>query len=317
MERLHRAASRAISTCLSSSPIPLLSEASLPPLRVTLTHFVLSSYERALRLPTSYPISELTRLGVKPRLWRFSWRILHPLMLPSTSPRKSLLACPPLPPWNMLSSTVESTLSFLFSHSNPLSLTRVRHSLTLTFSHLTIWCSEQMALFLFLLAKAALAYLPTALFVVLRPLFPFPAGPVCLSLSAKACAILQALCWSRQHQQACHFSSLLLQLSPPCSLLHLSFHLNLSGRNCVLSPHVLSGYNGSPGTRFTRGTTRLISWPDVERYPCPLKSFAVSLLLCLVSTLFFSRTEGVLSHQRSSTHRLPRFPPRYLCSPSR
>ena len=42
LERLHRAASRAISGCLLSSPIPLLlSEASLPPLRVTLTHFTL------------------------------------------------------------------------------------------------------------------------------------------------------------------------------------------------------------------------------------------------------------------------------------
>ena len=40
LERLHRAASRAITGCLSSSPIPLLlSKASLPPLRVTLTHF--------------------------------------------------------------------------------------------------------------------------------------------------------------------------------------------------------------------------------------------------------------------------------------
>ena len=46
LERLHRAASRAIAGCLSSSPVPLLlSEASLPPLRVTLTHFTLSSYE--------------------------------------------------------------------------------------------------------------------------------------------------------------------------------------------------------------------------------------------------------------------------------
>ena len=56
LERLHRAASRAITGCLSSSPIPLLlSEASLPPLQVTLTHFTLFSYERALRFPTSFP----------------------------------------------------------------------------------------------------------------------------------------------------------------------------------------------------------------------------------------------------------------------
>ena len=35
------------------------------------------------------------------------------------------------------------------------------------------------------------------------------AGPECSSFSAEACAILHALCWSRQHQQVCHFSSLL------------------------------------------------------------------------------------------------------------
>ena len=75
LERLHRVTSRAISGYLSSSPIPvLLSEASLPPLRVASTHFTLSSYERALRLPTSFPISGLARLGVKPRICRSSWR---------------------------------------------------------------------------------------------------------------------------------------------------------------------------------------------------------------------------------------------------
>ena len=45
-------------------------------------------------------------------------------------------------------------------------------SLTLN-ALLTIWCSRQTALFLFLLAKAALAYLPTALYVALRPPFSF------------------------------------------------------------------------------------------------------------------------------------------------
>ena len=55
LERLHRAASRAITGCLSSSPVPLLlTEASLPPLRFTLTHFTLFSHERALRLPPPF-----------------------------------------------------------------------------------------------------------------------------------------------------------------------------------------------------------------------------------------------------------------------
>ena len=54
----------------------------------------------------------------------------------------------------------------------------------------------------------------------------------------------------------------------PCPLLHLSSYLKLcgrSGRNCILSSPVLSGYNGSPDTRFSRGTTRPMSLPDEER----------------------------------------------------
>ena len=38
----------------------------------------------------------------------------------------------------------------------------------------------------------------------------FSAGPICSSFFAEACAILHALCWSRQHQQVCDFSFLLL-----------------------------------------------------------------------------------------------------------
>ena len=127
LERLQRAASRAINGCLSSSLIPFfLTEASLPPLQVTLTHFTLSSYERALHLPTSFPISGLARLGVKPRLCRSSWRAFvstDPLMPPSTCSREALVACPPCPPWNLPSFTVESTLSTPCSRSDPL-LTR-------------------------------------------------------------------------------------------------------------------------------------------------------------------------------------------------
>ena len=43
--------------------------------------------------------------------------------------------------------------------------------------------------------------------------------------------------------------------------------------------------------------------------PCSL-----SLLLSPISTLVFSQTGGVLSHQSSLTHRFPQFSPRNLCS---
>ena len=109
------------------------------------------------------------------------------------------------------------------------------------------------------------------------------------------------------------YSSLVLS-SPPCLLFHLSFYLNQSGRNCLLSPPVLSDYNGSPDIRFSRGTTQLMSWPGGVRCLRPLQSLVVSLLLSLVSTFVFSRTGGVLSHRSSLTHRFPRFPPRNFCS---
>ena len=161
-------ASHAISGCLSSSHIPLLlPKASLPPLRVTLIHFTLLSYERALCLPTSFAISGLARLGVKPRLCRSSWRsFTHPLILPSTCSREALLACPPFPSWNLPFFTVEFILSTLCSLS--CQGAALAH---FDFLPLMIWCFGQTALFL--LAKAALVYLPTALSVALRSLFPF------------------------------------------------------------------------------------------------------------------------------------------------
>ena len=86
----------------------------------------------------------------------------------------------------------------------------MRLSLILTLSHYTIWCFGDTALFLLLLVKAAPAFLPTALSVSLRPLFPSQQAQYAEVFPLKPAPFLHALCWSRQHQQVCHFSSLLL-----------------------------------------------------------------------------------------------------------
>ena len=185
-----------------------------------------------------------------------------------------------------------------------------------------IWCSGLTALFLFFLAKAALALLPTALFVALRPLFPFRQAhyvQVFLLKPAPFCMLFAGLGSTIKSAISLLFSYYLTPVlsSPPCPLLHLSIYLKLcgrSGRNCLLSPPVLSDYNGSLNTRFSRGTTRLMSWPDGERYLRLPQSLVVSLLLSLISTLVLSQTGCVLSHLNFSTHRFPRFPPRNLCS---
>ena len=214
LECLHRAASRAIIGYISSSPIPLLlSEASLPPLWATLTHFTLSFYERALCLPTSFPISGLARHGVKPRFCTSSWRAfgsIHQLTPPSTCSREALLACPPFPSWSLSSFTVESTLSSSCSRSDP-PLSRqgaaLAHLDSLLPHDLVLWADGSVPC---PLGKGDSGVLANCFLCGNEATLSFSAGPVCSSFSAEACAISHALCWSRQHQQVCHCFSLLV-----------------------------------------------------------------------------------------------------------
>ena len=176
-----------------------------------------------------------------------------------------------------------------------------------------IWYSGQTTLFLFLLARAAPAFLPTAPSVALRPLFPFQQAQYVQVFPLKPapfCTLFAGLgSTNKSAISLLFFFCLTLVLSsPPCPLLHLFSDLILcirSGRNCLLSPPVLSDYNGSPDTHFSWGTTQLMSLPDGECYLCTLQSLVVSLLLSVVSTLVFCRTGGVLSLQNILTHRLP------------
>ena len=140
----------------------------------------------------------------------------------------------------------------------------------------------------------------------------FSAGPVCSSISAETCAILHALCWSRQHQQLCHFSSLLL-LSDSRSVLATLFSPLSILLPQSLSETVSSLLQFNQATMGPRTTTRLMSWPDGERYLRPQQCLVVTFLLSLVSTLLFSRTGGILSHLNSSTRRFLGFPPSSLC----
>ena len=322
LERLHRAASRAITGCLSSSAILLLlSEASLPPLRVTMTHFTPFSYEQALRLPTSFPISGLARLGVKPRLCRSSWRAFastHPLMLPSTCSREALLACPPCPPWNLPSFMVESTLPTPCSCSDP-PLSHQGATLThldsLPPHDLVLWTDGSVPF-----RKGGSGVLANCSLGGTEATLSFSAGPVSSSFSAEACAILHALCWSRQHQQVCHFFSLLLLSDSRSVLATLSYPPSFflsqtlwqiwqelsSLSSCSIRLQWVPGHSFLPGNDAADELARREALLAPSAIPCSL--------FPLTSRIHSSRTGGVLSHLNSSTPRFPRFPPRNLCS---
>ena len=72
---------------------------------------------------------------------------------------------------------------------------------------LVIWTDGSVSVFL---GKSGSSILANCFLCGTKATLFFLAGPVCSSFSAEACTILHALCWSRQHQQVCHFSSLYL-----------------------------------------------------------------------------------------------------------
>ena len=131
-------------------------------------------------------------------------------MLPSTFFREALLACPPFPPWNLSSFTVESTLSTPCSCSDP-PLSRqgaaLAHLDSLPPHALVLWTDGSVP---FPFGKGGSSVLANCSLCGTEATLSFSAGPVCSSCSAETCPILHALSWSRQHQQVCHFSSLLL-----------------------------------------------------------------------------------------------------------
>ena len=124
----------------------------------------------------------------------------------------------------------------------------------------------------------------------------FSAGPVCSSFSAEACAILHALCWSRQHQQVCRFSSLLL-LSDSRSVLGAlfsppSFHLSqtlwqiwqeLSSLSCSIRLQWVPGHSLLPGND---AADELAKWGALlapSAIPCSISSFIPRIHSRLIS----------------------------------
>ena len=208
----------------------------------------------------------------------------------------------------------------------PLFLAKVRFSPTLTLSPLMIWCFGLTALFLFLLARAAPAFLPTGLSVTLRPPFPFRQAQYAQVFPLKPapfCTLFAGLGSTNKSAIFLLFSSCLTLVlsSPPCPFLLSQTLWQIWQELSSLSSIYLSGYNGltlsdyneSLDTRFSRGTTRLMGWPDGGATCAPSNSLW-SLSSYFSYPLFVSRTGGVLSHRSSLTHRFPRFPPTNLCS---
>ena len=275
-------------------------EASLPPLDVILRHQTLHSYERALRLPSSFPISNLAKAERNKRLKRSSWRDFassDPLISPLSTPRESFALCPPFPPWESPLFEVNPSLPIPSADShNPI----VRRDAALEYLKslpaydLSIWTDGSVPNSL---GKGGSGVLALCSLCGIEVSLSFSAGSVCSSFTAEPHAIMHALEWTRQHQQPCIFSSLILHSdsrsvltslsSPPDFLLPSSnwqiWHsLSLLSENVSIRLQWIPGHSFLPGNEMADSLARAGALLQPSAIPCSLSPLSSSLY----STLF-------------------------------
>ena len=286
LEVLHRAACRVITGCLSSTPSSLLLlEAQLPPLKLTLEHQTLYSFERALRLPPDF--SSLYALAIKNVPCRLkkkpSWRSsCSSATLPLPSPRESLITCPPFPPWSTTHFTVSPFIPDCTGSSTArLQIASSRLS-SLPLSDIQVWTDGSVPS---LFGPGGAGVYATCSKCNTSHSLSFSSGPIASSFTAETFALKQGLAWCTSHLMTCKFQSVLfltdsqsalsiLSSAPtylqPESLWNVWSLASSLSNNTTLSFQWVPGHAGLPGNEKADLLAKTGASLPTDAIPSPL-----------------------------------------------
>ena len=196
----------------------------------------------------------------------------------------------------------------------PRLLAKVRLSPIVTLSPLMIWYSGQTALFLFLLARAAPAHLPTALSVSLRPLFPFRQAQYVQVIPLKPapfCTLFVGLGSTNKSAISLLFSyyRTLILSSPPSFLLSQTLW-QICLLSCSIKLQWVPGHSFLPGNDAADELARWGALLAPSAIPCSLSPFTSDWKRTVSSKFFdtqvpsISTEELVRSRLRCNGHSL-------------
>ena len=223
LEVLHRAASTAITGCLSSTPSSLLFlEAQLPPLKLTLEHQTLYSFERALRLPLDF--SSLHALAIKNVPCRLkkkpSWRsFCSSATKPLPSPRETLITCPPFSPQSTTHFTVSTFIPDCTGNSSARIQTASSRLSFLPPSDIQVWTDGSV---LSPFGPGGAGVYVTCSKCNTSNSLSFSSGLIASSFTAETFALKQGLAWCACHLMTCKFQSVLFLTDSQSALSILS-----------------------------------------------------------------------------------------------
>ena len=284
---LHRSACMVITGCLSSTPSSLLLlEAQLPPLKLTLEHQALSSFERTLRLPPDFSsLNALATRNVPCRLKKKPfWRSFCSSATQSLpSPRETLIMCPPFSPWTAAHFTVSpfipdctgNSTSRLQSASNRLS--------SLPPSDIQVWTDGSVPS---LFDPGGAGVYVTCSKRHTSNSLSFSSGTNASRITAETFALKQSLDWCINHLLTCKIQSVLfltdsqsalsIRSSAPSYLLPESLWNVLSlasslSNNTTLNFQWVPGHAGLPGNENADLLAKAGASRPTDAIPCPLR----------------------------------------------